>query len=65
MPLHGVGRNRVVAVRRGIAVEITMQWWDSLDDLWYAARLRLAALHYTLGPLRRALLAAAGLLLIL
>ncbi|MEL6198581.1 MAG: hypothetical protein AAFQ62_14030 [Pseudomonadota bacterium] len=46
-------------------MEVTMQWWDALDDLWYAARLRLSALHYIVAPLNRALLAVAGLLLIL
>lgn len=41
-----------------------MQWWDALDDLWYAARLRLAALHYLVAPVQRHLMAVAGLLLI-
>ena len=40
-----------------------MQWWDALDDLWYALRLRLAALHYLLAPLQRACVALCGLLL--
>ena len=40
-----------------------MQWWDALDDLWYALRLRLAALHYLVAPLQRSLVALAGLLL--
>ena len=66
MSFHRVCLNGAVAVRRGIvAVEVTMQWWDALDDLWYAARLRLSALHYIVAPLNRALLAVAGLLLIL
>ena len=41
-----------------------MQWWDALDDLWYALRLRLSALHYLVAPLQRALVALAGLLLV-
>ena len=46
-------------------MEVTMQWWDMADDLWFAARLRLAALEHWLKPmLYVALAAAAGLLLL-
>ena len=43
-----------------------MQWWDMADDLWFACRLRLAALHHLARPASRAaLVAVAGALLIL
>ena len=44
-------------------MEVTMQWWDAADDLWYALRLRLAAGHYLVAPLVRTLLAVAALAL--
>ncbi len=45
-------------------MEVTMQWWDMADDLWFAARLRLAALAHWVTPLLRGvLLISAGLLL--
>ena len=40
-----------------------MQWWDAADDLWYAARLRLSALHYLWAPVARTLTALSALLL--
>ena len=40
-----------------------MQWWDAADDLWFALRLRLAALHHLAAPASRTLVAFAGLLL--
>jgi hypothetical protein len=45
-------------------MEVTMQWWDMADDLWYASRLRLAALQHLCLPALRGLLviAAAALL---
>lgn len=42
-----------------------MQWWDAADDLWYAMRLRLDALHHLAGPATRTLFAVAALLLML
>lgn len=46
-------------------MEITMQWWDMADDLWFACRLRLAALeHLVPTALRASLVLLAGALLI-
>lgn len=41
-----------------------MQWWDAADDLWFAFRLRAAALEHLVGALARNAMALAGMLLI-
>ncbi|MEL6870676.1 MAG: hypothetical protein AAFO81_12835 [Pseudomonadota bacterium] len=35
-------------------MEVTMQWWDNLDDLWFAAGMKLSAWHFRAAPLARA-----------
>lgn len=45
-------------------MEVTMQWWDTADDWWFALRLRLDASEYLASPVARlAVLAAAALML--
>ena len=46
-------------------MEVTMQWWDDADDLYYAALLRLESLsHLAPHVMRAGLCLAAGALLI-
>ncbi|MEO0575222.1 MAG: hypothetical protein AAF004_07145 [Pseudomonadota bacterium] len=45
-------------------MEVTMQWWDDLDDLWFAARLRLSGWHHWASPLARGSISMAALLLV-
>lgn len=45
-------------------MEVTMQWWDDLDDLWFAASLHLSRWHHLASPFARSTVSAAALLLI-
>lgn len=45
-------------------MEITMQWWDDADDLYYAALLRLEALSPRVGAWVGLMALVAGLALL-
>ena len=46
-------------------MEVTMQWWDTADDLWFAVRHRLTGLAPSAALAWRWLLAVAAACLLL